>query len=291
MVYKCKTCCEFKPAEEFNLPRQGYRCRECCNKYRSEWKKKRALVARTCRDCKIEKLLIEFPLNNKGTHSVYCTTCLHKRIATKTSEQEIKAGQRRCLACKTYKDIDQFFRFGEIGFSRLCVPCVETKKGNVKRDFIKVNELLRLDGIQECGVCNESKPLEAFGDSKYTKSGKLSVCKTCLNLKSRVSKLKVLYGITLVQLKDLIEQQDSRCAICKSTIDFFSGTHSGQGVIDHDHETGHIRGLLCHMCNRSLGLLKDNIQVLYSAIRYLKLAQTKFRELRETPEVDNPEPS
>jgi len=40
--------------------------------------------------------------------------------------------------------------------------------------------------------------------------------------------------------------------------------------VDHDHNTGKIRGLLCNTCNRALGLLKDNKQLLINALKYLK---------------------
>lgn len=45
---------------------------------------------------------------------------------------------------------------------------------------------------------------------------------------------------------------------------------SGALVVDHDHTTGKVRGLLCHNCNRALGLLQDNKSYLQSAINYLK---------------------
>ena len=48
--------------------------------------------------------------------------------------------------------------------------------------------------------------------------------------------------------------------------------------VDHCHETGKIRGLLCHNCNRALGLFKDNVEFLERAILYLKGATTISKE-------------
>lgn len=47
--------------------------------------------------------------------------------------------------------------------------------------------------------------------------------------------------------------------------------HSGCLVVDHNHETGKVRGLLCHNCNRALGLFKDNPSVLQKTFEYLKV--------------------
>ncbi|QSM04369.1 hypothetical protein PROPHIGD43A-4_59 [Mycobacterium phage prophiGD43A-4] len=55
--------------------------------------------------------------------------------------------------------------------------------------------------------------------------------------------------------------QRGKCAIC--------GDAPESLVVDHNHETGAVRGLLCNNCNRCLGLLKDNIEVLTSAAAYL----------------------
>jgi len=45
--------------------------------------------------------------------------------------------------------------------------------------------------------------------------------------------------------------------------------HSMKLVVDHCHEGGQVRGLLCHNCNRALGLLKDDVDTLQKAIDYL----------------------
>lgn len=50
--------------------------------------------------------------------------------------------------------------------------------------------------------------------------------------------------------------------------------------VDHDHETGAVRGLLCHRCNVMLGWARDNSKILERAARYLKVAH--FRALRKT---------
>lgn len=79
------------------------------------------------------------------------------------------------------------------------------------------------------------------------------------------------YGITNVQYKQLKESQGNVCAICGEE-GFLIGKkgHHEKLAIDHNHTNDNIRGLLCHNCNRALGLLKDDIKLLRWAINYLE---------------------
>lgn len=76
------------------------------------------------------------------------------------------------------------------------------------------------------------------------------------------------YGITLLELEAMCKQQKNCCAICKKQFDRTPN-------VDHNHETGQIRGLLCYKCNPALGLLDDSCKVLRAAIKYLSHAKTK----------------
>ena len=67
--------------------------------------------------------------------------------------------------------------------------------------------------------------------------------------------LKKKYGITLDQYEETLQTQDYKCAVCRLGTD----TCVQKALsVDHNHETGKVRGLLCDRCNRALGLLKDN---------------------------------
>lgn len=59
-----------------------------------------------------------------------------------------------------------------------------------------------------------------------------------------------------------------------------AGHHKLKLVVDHCHKTGRIRGLLCHNCNRALGLLQDDVGVLRKAIGYLKGVETTSKGRR-----------
>ena len=73
------------------------------------------------------------------------------------------------------------------------------------------------------------------------------------------------YDITLEQYEELLYNQKNKCKIC--------GTHENELnyklVVDHCHDNGIVRGLLCSKCNSMLGFVKDNVEVLENAIKYL----------------------
>jgi len=135
----------------------------------------------------------------------------------------------------------------------------------------------------KCSVCKEEKSLSEFSVRKTHRPGKpVSQCTKCkvaynkvhreknkekVNAIERKSKLKAAYGITPEQYDKLLESQDRKCAIC------FTKTPGGRTkmfFIDHCHDQGNIRGLLCMRCNTGLGLFLDNPKFLLNAISYLK---------------------
>ena len=69
--------------------------------------------------------------------------------------------------------------------------------------------------------------------------------------------LKYYYGITLEDAQNLLEKQGHRCVICDEpiTLDKLTGNYSA--CVDHNHETGQVRGLLCGKCNLRIGVLES----------------------------------
>ena len=75
-------------------------------------------------------------------------------------------------------------------------------------------------------------------------------------------RIKWQYGLTVEQFIDMLFEQNGRCLIC---LKFFLDTP----CVDHDHITEKVRGLLCRVCNRALGLFDDSPDVLNRAAQYL----------------------
>jgi len=85
--------------------------------------------------------------------------------------------------------------------------------------------------------------------------------------------LKKQYGITLDEYDPMLEQQKGVCAICgekETNLDTRTG-RIFELAVDHCHETGKVRGLLCTKCNTGLGAFKDSVELLNKAINYLQI--------------------
>ena len=80
--------------------------------------------------------------------------------------------------------------------------------------------------------------------------------------------LRTRYGITWDQYVALLEKQGGKCAVPTCTEP--PGGRGNTYHVDHDHETGKVRGLLCSNCNRALGLLRENPDRIDGLARYIR---------------------
>lgn len=129
--------------------------------------------------------------------------------------------------------------------------------------------------MKRCNRCGIEKPVEDFYRDNRKVDGRQGYCKLCDKLRRRdpgnsernkrsawLSKLKQ-FGITEDDYEHMFEKQMGLCAIC----------HKPDNIrlaVDHDHDTGKVRGLLCKRCNMGIGLLNDDPDIVTSAALYLK---------------------
>ena len=105
----------------------------------------------------------------------------------------------------------------------------------------------------KCSKCEEEKHNEDFHKGR-------SMCKNCFNEATRNAKYLARYGITTEEADELKKKP---CEICGAARNLH---------IDHNHNTGEIRGILCSSCNRGIGYLGDNPNRLLKAREYLEKA-------------------
>lgn len=74
------------------------------------------------------------------------------------------------------------------------------------------------------------------------------------------------YGLKVEDYDAMLKQQNGGCAVCGSSSSGLSDTRAL--AIDHNHQTGKIRGVLCHPCNRALGLLREDEKIIMSLLKY-----------------------
>ena len=117
--------------------------------------------------------------------------------------------------------------------------------------------------VQVCEKCGKLKIMDDFYFRKDTGKHR-NICKTCYNEQIQIR----LYGIDNNDYENLLNKQNRKCAICGQPVDEYEVRSKLD--IDHNHDTGKVRGLLCNKCNLGLGLFNENIGTLLDAVLYLK---------------------
>jgi hypothetical protein len=118
-----------------------------------------------------------------------------------------------------------------------------------------------LAGTKQCSRCKQVVSLNAFSKNSRMVDGLAKSCRSC----KQAEQLKHKYNITIQDKQALYARQNGKCKLCQKPIAFDGkGTH-----IDHCHETGRVRGILCQDCNTSLGKLGDSATTLYRAYLYV----------------------
>lgn len=145
------------------------------------------------------------------------------------------------------------------------------------RHDVSINNMKKrrkqVDGKWPCYKCKQYKESYMFGKISYSWNGIDSICKECRSHKRKSLSereniwelcVKKRYGVSKEEFYNLLDEQNGVCAIC------FKCNSAGRKLnVDHSHETGKVRGLLCANCNTAIGLLKDDKELLVNALNYL----------------------
>ncbi len=136
-----------------------------------------------------------------------------------------------------------------------------------------------------CKKCNVLKPAADFGIDKRTNSIRGYVCKRCradrennrrVELGPQEMRIRTItskYKVSRDKAIELMAVENCGCCgieLISASNNPKKGTANNQRVIDHNHTTGEVRGVLCSNCNIALGHSKDDIESLKRMINYLE---------------------
>lgn len=138
-----------------------------------------------------------------------------------------------------------------------------------------------------CTSCGKMKPPDDFYPHAKIARGRQYWCKECFAEKrreraalpqdpkvTRKYKLKEAYGLTQGDYDAMYQRQNGRCAVCGAAKEPWEPGWGVKGrarflVVDHDHVTGRVRGLLCVHCNCGIGQFRENPAIMRAAMAYL----------------------
>ena len=172
----------------------------------------------------------------------------------------INEGKKKCSKCKQNKDIACYDKNPQqkSGLHPACKECDKDIRKRYRDKDIKENPEKRKKRASEWHKNNKDAISERHRVYYQMKKNKDSF---------RNRKYLKLYNISIDDYNDMFIHQSGKCVIC--------GVHQSELNrrlhVDHCHETGKVRGLLCGKCNRGLGLFCDNTQLVSNALKYLEM--------------------
>lgn len=173
-----------------------------------------------------------------------------------------------CTKCNLEKDISEFYpsKRHKLGYVRTCKPCEALralKKYNPekKRKHYLENREKYLLQTKEYNERNKEHVKKRH--KKYYENNKLKFLESGWKRKGILNKNSEAFKKQ--DFDELFERSNYTCAICNTN----APKHLKGFVVDHCHNTGIARGILCAHCNLALGGFKDNVEILNKAINYL----------------------
>ncbi|MFJ9138895.1 endonuclease VII domain-containing protein [Streptomyces sp. NPDC102256] len=176
-----------------------------------------------------------------------------------------EAEQRGCSRCKQNKPRAAFARNKSMrdGLQVYCRECSaeyyrqrQEAKGRTVRAKVLVPR-----GHKRCPQCQVARPHAEWERNKSSSDGWASYCRECRAERNRISYFRRKYGLTPAELDAMVAEQRGICCICLTA----PAEH-----VDHCHQTGRVRGVLCFSCNAALGQFKDRPDAIRRAATYLE---------------------
>jgi hypothetical protein len=163
---------------------------------------------------------------------------------------------KRCRICRETKPFDQFHRANGMrdGYRSECKECF----GRLAAERYRT-----LPGFRERAISRTQRWRET-NPERYAELQRRTKASPTYKRSLRNSHLKRKYGITLADYEAMLAAQAGGCAICGAP------EPDGQSLhVDHCHDAGAVRGLLCFRCNAGLGQFDHDGERLAAAAAYL----------------------
>lgn len=219
-------------------------------------------MTRICRVCEEEKEIVEFPLGGANrTPTNRCRAC--------TAEYKKEYQKKRKL--------DMASKFCSV---EGCSNSLKAKgMCNVHYKRMKIHGSLENPeritppdpAYKNCSICKELKSTATEYYAKVDRPGYTHArCKKCYRKDATRNMLRRNYNLTLDEYSEMLENQNGVCKICLQPENKISNGKVIALAVDHDHQTGENRGLLCNRCNRMIGFAEDKTEILENAISYLE---------------------
>jgi hypothetical protein len=208
---------------------------------------------KVCTKCKRKKEVVAFTksANLRSGYLAKCKLCV--KAAYKNNP--ITGTHKVCTGCKTKKKINCFSKAPRYvqGVRSWCKEC--ERKNN-------------RDALRKSTVRVEKNKQVSRDRWKRTRSDP----ETSQALSAMVKKARLLrmYGVSPSEFSAMLKKQNGVCAICKNPE--LVKQSGGDLSVDHCHETGKVRGLLCRRCNTGLGMFGDHEINLLEAANYVRRA-------------------
>jgi len=171
---------------------------------------------------------------------------------------------KTCRGCGETKPLSEFYRATKNSARTvsLCKTCYKarTYKWQVENREKRNASTRKRYALK--GWSNPEKQREATRQWRKKNPG-------VSRMSNKRTKLKLKYGLTPERISAIFVEQAGKCAICYKPLDVMAETKKARPHIDHNHETGVARGLLCLTCNTGLGMFGDSVDLLSAAMDYL----------------------
>ena len=155
---------------------------------------------------------------------------------------------KRCTKCKKEKNINEFNKniSSEDGLEYRCRVCRKEdhqKYGERQKLYWQTHNPYKEKLEKICNICKQTFPIKQFVKNSLNKDGLSRYCKRCQRF--------MKYGTSSDYLNQKFKEQNKKCGICRTDTPT-KGRWSKKWVIDHDHQTKKVRGILCQPCNMAL---------------------------------------